>query len=258
MDNIPLLNRIGTRILLFSILVLILSILITGLMIINISTRVLRSNISQRNLQIARRASSEISLYIQDSIDQLRASSEIMTSLANDPLLQNIILENLSMNLDKYRNFYLTDQDGTITATSQLVKADSSQFDPVLIKRALKEDLYISDVELSDDNLPYITIAVPVKIMGEKIKALVTELNLRDIWDLIDDISIGQSGGAFLISRDGLLIAHPDKAKVLKTIDDSIAPGIPLNLTEQGAVVVQENRPEHALLMVYKPVTNTD
>ena len=221
MDNIPFLKRIGTRIIIFSILILVLTILFTGLLIVRISAVVLRSNISQRNMEIARRTASEISLYINESLDQLYSTSEIMATLANEPLLRNIILENLSMNLDKYKCIYLLDRQGNIITTSNLIMTDSHQFDPIAATEAAEQDLYISAVKLSDDNLPYITIALPVKAMGEKISILAAELNIRDIWDIIDDISVGESGGAFLISDHGLLIAHPDKTKVLKLFGNS-------------------------------------
>ena len=255
MKKTPFFKRIGTRIIIFSTLVLVLAILSTGLMIVRISAGVLRSNISQRNREIARRTASEISLYINDSLDQLYSTSEIMATLADDPLLRNIILENLSMNLDKYRCIYLLDRQGNIITSSNLVMIDSHQFDPIAAKEAVEQDLYISAVKLSDDNLPYITIALPVKAMGEKISILAAELNIRDIWDIVDDISIGESGGAFLVSQHGLLIAHPDKTKVLKLFDGN---RIPSDLSESGTVILQEQRSKPGLLMVYQPVESID
>ena len=255
LDNIPFFKRIGTRIIIFSTLVLVMAVLSTGLLIVRISTRVLRSNISQRNMEIARRTASEISLYIKDSLDQLYATSEIMATLVHDPLLRNIILENLSMNLDKYRCIYLLDGQGNIITTSNLVMIDSHQFDPIAAKEAVEQDLYISAVKLSADNLPYITIALPVKTMGEKISILAAELNLRDIWDIIDDISVGESGAAFLISGQGLLIAHPDKTKVLQLFDGG---QIPSDISERGTVILQEQRFEPGLLIVYQPVESVD
>ena len=38
---------------------------------------------------------------------------------------------------------------------------------------------------------------------------------------MIDEISIGETGRAFLVSRDGILLAHPDKTRLFSKIDES-------------------------------------
>lgn len=45
---------------------------------------------------------------------------------------------------------------------------------------------------------------------------IVSEVNLRDMWNLVDQIVVGRSGYAFVTSGEGVLIAHPDKTIVLK------------------------------------------
>jgi signal transduction histidine kinase len=52
--------------------------------------------------------------------------------------------------------------------------------------------------------------------MGKIIGALVADVNLRGIWDIVDNIRIGETGRVFLVSNDGTLIAHSDKKRVLK------------------------------------------
>ncbi len=257
MDDIPFWRRIGTRILAFSIVGITLSMLATGLMISSFATRTLKNNITQRNIQIARRAASEIALYIKDSLDQLRSTAEILGTLYDNPFIRDMILENLTINLDKYRDLYLLDENGNIVASSRIEKQAPAQFDPSFVKKTLQEDPYISAVRLSADNLPYVTVALPVQGGGEQERVLLAQLDLRDIWNLIDAISIGDSGGAFLVSQEGLLIAHPDKKKVLRRIEDNHLVAIPQYLPNEGRVIEQDLNGEKSLA-VYQLVADTD
>jgi len=244
--------------LIFSTTVLILSILVTSLVIVSVSTGVIQKNVSQSNLEIARRAASEISLYFREALAQLRASAEVLTTLSQDAVVQNLLLENLSLNLGKYRNLYLVQENGAQIATSSLDKRSPPRLDPALAREALEKNLYLSEVRLSSDNLPYLTVAVPVKVMGQGRRILVAELNLRDIWKLIDGISIGKSGAAFLVSSRGVLIAHADKAKILRTPEGAQGAPLPTPLPREGTVILENARGNSPLLAAYCPVANTD
>jgi len=38
----------------------------------------------------------------------------------------------------------------------------------------------------------------------------VAEVNLKLIWDVVSQIKVGERGDAYLVDRQGRLIAHPD------------------------------------------------
>jgi two-component system NtrC family sensor kinase len=64
---------------------------------------------------------------------------------------------------------------------------------------------------------PYITIAVPIeRFPGSVIGTLQTEVNLRYIWEIISDIKAGKAGYAYIVSRSGDIVAHPDISLVLQ------------------------------------------
>src|SRR5580700_1559679 len=48
-------------------------------------------------------------------------------------------------------------------------------------------------------------------------------INLKLIWDVISAIHVGQSGDAFVLDKDGRLVAHPDISLVLRGDDDPAA-----------------------------------
>ncbi|MCK5180260.1 MAG: HAMP domain-containing protein, partial [Candidatus Omnitrophica bacterium] len=68
----------------------------------------------------------------------------------------------------------------------------------------------------SENHIPYLTIAEPIKRFGKVRGILIADLNVRSIWDIVDAIVIGRSGSVYLIDRQSRIIAHQDKKKVLE------------------------------------------
>ncbi|SFL78806.1 methyl-accepting chemotaxis protein [Pelosinus propionicus] len=61
-----------------------------------------------------------------------------------------------------------------------------------------------------------VTIGVPVK-QGEKIVGVITgSIDITSLIDRISQITVGQTGHAFIVQRDGLIIMHPDKDIAMK------------------------------------------
>src|SRR5207245_868963 len=59
--------------------------------------------------------------------------------------------------------------------------------------------------------------AVPIQwFAGEVIGVLIAEVNLKYIWEVISQIKVGRTGYAYVVSREGDLIAHPDISLVLQ------------------------------------------
>jgi class 3 adenylate cyclase len=62
-----------------------------------------------------------------------------------------------------------------------------------------------------------------VAIAGNRpsVGAVIADVNLKLIWDVVSAIRVGQSGFAFVLDRPGRLIAHPDISLVLRGADDA-------------------------------------
>ncbi|MGH7888423.1 MAG: ATP-binding protein, partial [Candidatus Binatia bacterium] len=64
---------------------------------------------------------------------------------------------------------------------------------------------------------PYITVAVPIeRFAGDVIGILRAEVNLKYIGDVVNNLKIGKAGYAYVVSKGGELIAHPDVSLVLQ------------------------------------------
>jgi signal transduction histidine kinase len=85
--------------------------------------------------------------------------------------------------------------------------------------------VWYSPVQFRKESEPYMTLAVP---HGASATAAVTaaEVNLKFIWDVVSQIRVGRLGQAYVVDREGHLIAHPDISLVLRKTDLSAQPHV--------------------------------
>jgi adenylate cyclase len=89
--------------------------------------------------------------------------------------------------------------------------------DPAMVgARAVRT--WFGDVTYNRGSEPYLTIAM----IGNRpsVGAVMAEVNLKLIWDVISSIKVGQTGFAFVLDRQGRLIAHPDISLVLRGAEE--------------------------------------
>jgi HAMP domain-containing protein len=87
--------------------------------------------------------------------------------------------------------------------------------------------------------------------IGQPGGVVVAEIDLRDIWLRVDEIRIEQTGRAFVVSQDGLIIAHPDRAY----IGQRIAPELePVLAGFEGQTGYRDPISGHLMLAAYSPV----
>lgn len=86
-------------------------------------------------------------------------------------------------------------------------------------------EISISDVSFTNaELLPVIYIGLPVDFAESIARVAVFEIDLTEIWQSLDQISIGQTGFAYLVSRNGIIIAHPDKAYIGRQLATVLEP----------------------------------
>lgn len=77
---------------------------------------------------------------------------------------------------------------------------------------------YISPVYVDEvTSEPLVIMAVPVQdVFGDFQGALATEVSLKFMWDLVDRLKVGEAGQAYVVDKQGNLIAIGDSARVLR------------------------------------------
>ena len=134
-------------------------------------------------------------------------------------------------------------------------KAGLNLSDEVLmaVKAAAKGADFLSAsyiVEL--DIIPVLDVAVPIKVTeSTPEQIIVIQIDLRDIWPLVDQFQFDNSTTAFICSKKGLIIAHPER----KYIGLSIAPALePVLAGFEGRTDYRDPVTQKMLLASYSPV----
>jgi signal transduction histidine kinase len=173
--------------------------------------------------EMAQGAAFKIQQFVQDIERTLRASTQT----------QDIVTSGLT---EPYK-FELLKLLKVAPAITELVALDASGREQLKVSRVrmlLSDDLrdrasaeafqgarrgkaFFGQVYFIRESEPYMTVAVPIeRFAGDVVGVLVAEVNLKYIWEVVSRIKVGQAGYAYVVSREGDLIAHPDISLVLQ------------------------------------------
>jgi signal transduction histidine kinase len=105
----------------------------------------------------------------------------------------------------------------------QAASLDSARRYATVFQKAKTGETYLGPVYRVRGSEPYMTIALPIEHSSKHIVgALVAEVNLKYVLEVVSAIKPGKSGYAYAVSRSGTLIAHPEITLVLQGRDVSM------------------------------------
>jgi signal transduction histidine kinase len=81
-------------------------------------------------------------------------------------------------------------------------------------KEARRGQPWYGPVYFRKETEPYMSVAI--RSGGDRSPLTVAELNLKFMWDVVSSIKIGDKGKAYVVDRDGYLVADPDIGLVLR------------------------------------------
>ena len=215
-------------------------VLIVGLLLLATARRSIEDTVADGNLEVARRASNEIRLYIEQARRVIDLAADNMGMIdATDAEYQKLI-DNLVIRQDFLSELAVLDLAGRELSTTRLEGPLATRTD---LELPAGEATAISPVFISGDGLPAVTIAVPVWRLDEHRGYLAAQVNLKDMWDLVDNIQLGEGqaegfGNAYVVTGTGRLIAHPERERVYRQDDLAASPvGRALNAQRSGTLV---------------------
>ena len=104
---------------------------------------------------------------------------------------------------------------------------------------ALAGHPFISDMIVGKNSgEPGVYISVPVREVGKQdsapvVGAVVIKLDGRHLWKIVDRVKVGEQGFAVLADRDGVVLSHPDKDRVLQSFAP-LAPAVLARIDPRG------------------------
>jgi diguanylate cyclase (GGDEF)-like protein len=97
-----------------------------------------------------------------------------------------------------------------------IARNEVRQFDnDPLVEKAFLGERSIGDITFSEYLEPMVTVATPIKSEDAKDGVILTNINLKWLWDTVQSLRVEQSGYVYVVDEGLELIAHPDPSLVL-------------------------------------------
>src|SRR3990172_4662808 len=173
--------------------------------------------------EVATGAAFKIDLFVQEIHNILRSatrSREIAPRGLTDEF--RFELEKLLLIAPSITEAVALDRNGRVQVQASrlrtvLPEAKKEQPPTLPFEEAKKGKSFFGQVYFVRGSEPYMTIAVPIeRFAGDVIGVLQAEVNLKYIGDVVSAITVGRAGYAYVVTRSGDLIAHPDISLVLQ------------------------------------------
>jgi two-component system, NtrC family, sensor kinase len=173
--------------------------------------------IRDANLHIAQRAAQAIGLHLDGAFEALAAAADTLGRAQLSRAQQEQLILASRERVHSFAKLTYVDRAGALVCSTEDLAPQLDPGDPAL-SDALAGRLHVGTIRIDNTFAPMLRVAVPVRTMGNVVGALVAELDLVAIWELVDDIHVGQTGRALVLDEDGRLVAHGDpRAKALIT-----------------------------------------
>jgi methyl-accepting chemotaxis protein len=219
-------NRsIRTRLTVFFISMAVLPLLLVSAVLAWNRYNIQRQQVIILQQEIAQGAANQTAAYITELENELHVAIQVHELLDLDYDGLQSVLSKLQTYKDVFLEIALLDSSGRelgrvsqAEAITQGDLSDRSDADEYLEPVAHKKTHYGRVRFDPDTGEPTMMIAVPLfDVRTETIKGvLVAEVDFKTVWDLIGGIRVGENGLAYLIGRDGDVIAHPNPSIVLR------------------------------------------
>ena len=175
------------------------------------------------NLQlVAQGAARSVSDFFQDKFGALETLANVSNPAPGYQAQNTFNLENQLNIQPAFRRLAIFNKAGEqVAISSRLPSYNATPFQD-LITAEMQAQLAAGTRAISSSYFdspsgePMVILGVPIKnTRGEVQGALFAELNLKSMWDLVNSLQVGETGVAYVIDRDGNLIAYRDTVRVL-------------------------------------------
>jgi two-component system cell cycle sensor histidine kinase/response regulator CckA len=213
--RVPLPRRLAARILAAILFVAIGAVLLTVGLLARKAGRYLRDEITARNLQIARLVAARAGLFFDESLNELQALASIFGPLPTQRWISETMFANVSLEFRRFGWISLLRKDGTPVALAGSPATRTPAVDPATVAMVAAGERYVSPVQTDSNYTPFLVVGVPTRLTDGSPGAVFAKLRLREIWQHLEGISLGPHAAVYLVSQEGVLIAHSDKRVLL-------------------------------------------
>ncbi len=236
--------RFVTKLLITHILLASIPIIFTGFVLIKTAQKTVEQNFKDRIIELARHSAKNIAMVWENAEKIFELNTSNILNIYGNRITQELLINEIINEFHIFRDMKLLDDSGYVVISTSLIEDSTRYPDKNLLETILLKTEYQSEVFLSEDKLPLIKIAKPILRLEELVGILVAEVNLKEMWDLIESSVVGEGAQAFVFDNSGRYIAHSERKRVYlgeKFQEQEIFGKIALDIEGQTVYVNQEN-----------------
>ncbi|HEX9653160.1 MAG TPA: cache domain-containing protein, partial [bacterium] len=247
--TIKLHHRLLTRLLVSYILIASLPLLFTGKVLVDTAQDSIKETILERNREFTIRSTRLVDFKLQTARDIITSQAKTQSIYEMNKPTVELAIHTIKSEFELFNQLLVVDSAGSVFASTSFDEENIDKFSKNgVITNILRGLSYRSDVYISGENLPMLDIAEPIKRFDEVVGVLYAVVDLKAMWDLVQENVVGEKGEAFIFNKDGVYIAHSDPKKVYakqvfknREIIDKIAQGLDgqtIYTTDEGVEMV--------------------
>ena len=249
-------NSLKSRLILLFILFSCIPMLITSTVNNVTQLNTLKETSVQSNLLLSQQIGAGIKRNIDDNqgINATFAGMPAIKAMRVSSMAS--ILKNFQDNNPQFELIAVLDKNGNQIARSSGKlgsRADRDYFKAAIAGQQFTSKAYIS----ATTNQLCVTVSCPIRNdNGEIVGVVASDITLKSIWDIADNITIGKTGYMDIVDSSGVVIAHPDKDRVMKKEDFSNLPYVADVISGKTGTVEAESSQQQDSLISYTPIEN--
>ncbi len=225
------------KLLLFTLPLLLASILLTGIILSWTSYNHFQKAINVDYENILKSSAGEVNLFMKNAQKGLESLAWVISATKMDGWQKEMALAAFNHTATEFMSVSLMSREGKRILSTSWEKDDAVlSHDDETLKIALSGQNAISQVMLTRENIPYVHMSVPLLHLGQVREILWGELNLKSVWDVLEGIKVGETGRVSIMDLTGRFIGHVEMDRVVKALPAN-SPGIVTRLHDANGPV---------------------
>ena len=217
--NIKIRDRLFTRLLLSHILIVSLPLFLTGKVLVDTAQDSIQKTILKRNQEFAKRSTRLIELKINMAEQLIKSQVKNQSVYEMKKRELELAINTLLNEFDLFNRISVIDTNKTVVATTSFeenpqLRIFSQGRENLAFSILRAGQSYRSDVYMTDEHLPMLDEAEPIFYHNEIVGFLYAEVDLKAMWDIVQENVVGKLGEAFIFNKNGQFIAHSQRKNV--------------------------------------------
>ncbi len=188
----------------------------TSLVLSVIVYRYLEQIVRRDYTQIVKRSAGEIDIFLAGARQHLEGLGLIMAAVKLDQWQKEIAITAFLHKTPEFDYAKLIEAGNQNLLQTGLNEPGFADVRQNIVAQAFSGRFASSGVMRSDAGLPVILMGVPVSTRDRVAEVLLARLNLNSVWNVLEGISIGESGQVYIMDLSGGYIAHRRMDRVVK------------------------------------------